>query len=275
VTERIIRACFGKPFLALLLVGAAVVLGAIAFQGLQRDVFPDLSAPVFNVIVQNPAMGAEELETGIAIPLESALAGLPDVRRIRSASQLGVAQVTVEFLPQADYYRSRQLVAERVGQAASELPPGTDAPLVSSLTGRLITGWLLDRFDAARISMLLLSIAALGTFLLAGAHSLAAGVLAAICLGFGAGGEVDVTPYLLSRHFGLRSLSTLYGLNWTAWGLASAVGAVILGRSYDVTGSYMPALIVLGCLTLGAAGLMWTLPPVPQRIARELVDQRT
>ncbi len=144
----------------------------------------------------------------------------------------------------------------------------------ASLTGRLLTGWLLDRFDAVRISMALLSIAALGTFLLAGAHSLAAGLLAAICIGFGAGGEVDVTPYLLSRHFGLRPLSTLYGLNWTAWGLAGALGAVVLGRSFDATGSYVPALIALGSITLGAAGLMWTLPPVPRRIAHE-VDQRT
>ena len=67
---------------------------------------------------RTPAMGAEELETAIAIPLEVELAGLPDVRRIRSNSQLGVAQVTVEFEPDADYYRSRQFVAERVAQAA-------------------------------------------------------------------------------------------------------------------------------------------------------------
>ena len=72
-------------------------------------------------------MGAEELETAIAIPLEVALAGLPDVRRIRSNSQLGVAQVTVEFEPDADYYRSRQFVAERVAQAAGQLPAGHGA----------------------------------------------------------------------------------------------------------------------------------------------------
>ena len=104
---------------------------------LRRDVFPDLSSPVFNLIVQNPAMGAEELETGVAIPLEVALAGLPDVRRVRSNSQLGVTQVTIEFESDADYYRSRQFVAERVTQVASQLPPGTDAPLISSLPGRL------------------------------------------------------------------------------------------------------------------------------------------
>jgi cobalt-zinc-cadmium resistance protein CzcA len=92
---------------------------------------------VFNIITQNPAMGAEELETAVAIPLEAALAGLPDVRRVRSNSQLGVAQVTIEFDPGADYYRSRQFVAERVAQVSGQLPAGTDPPLISSLTGRL------------------------------------------------------------------------------------------------------------------------------------------
>src|SRR6185436_10074002 len=69
--------------------------------------------------------------------VESALAGLPDVRRIRSVNQLGVSQVTVEFEPDADYYRSRQLLGERVSSIAAQLPHGTDAPLISSLTGRL------------------------------------------------------------------------------------------------------------------------------------------
>ena len=137
VIERIIRTCFAKPTLALVLVLAAAGLGVTSFQELRHDVFPDLSAPVFNVIVQNPAMGAEELETAIAIPMEVALAGLPNVRRIRSNNQLGVSQVTIEFEPDADYYRSRNLVAERVTQVAAQLPPDTDPPLISSLTGRL------------------------------------------------------------------------------------------------------------------------------------------
>ena len=135
--ERIITASFAKPVVALLLVLAGSVIGAVWLNDLTRDVFPDLSAPVFNVIVQNPSMGAEELETAIAIPMEVALTGLPDVRRVRSNSQLGVSSTSIEFEPDADYYRSRQLVAERVAQVATELPPGTDTPLVSSLTGRL------------------------------------------------------------------------------------------------------------------------------------------
>jgi cobalt-zinc-cadmium resistance protein CzcA len=135
--SRLIRESFHAPLLTALLVAASTVIGAFWLQELPRDVFPDLSAPIFNVITQNAAMGAEELETAIAIPLEVTLAGLPDVRRVRSNSQPGVAQVTIEFDSNADYYRSRQFVAERVGQVGGQLPVGTDPPLISSLTGRL------------------------------------------------------------------------------------------------------------------------------------------
>src|SRR6476469_1866625 len=135
--DKTIRTSFRAPLITVLLVAAGAAIGTLWLQDLRRDVFPDLSAPVFNVIAQNAAMGAGELETAIAIPLEVELAGLPEVRRIRSNSQLGVAQVTVEFEPDADYYRSRQFVAERVAQAAGQLPEGTEPPLISSLTGRL------------------------------------------------------------------------------------------------------------------------------------------
>ena len=133
--QRLIVESFRKPLVALLLVITCSVLGVITFRELPRDVFPDLSAPVFNVIVQNPVMGSEELETRVTIPIETALSGLPNVRRVRSQSTLGVAQVTIEFEADADYPRSRQFIAERLSQV--ELPTGTGAPLLSSLTGRL------------------------------------------------------------------------------------------------------------------------------------------
>jgi hypothetical protein len=76
---KILKGSFLRPGLTLITVLAACVLGGVWLQDLRRDVFPDLSAPVFNIIVQNPAMGTEELETGVAVPMEVALAGLPDV----------------------------------------------------------------------------------------------------------------------------------------------------------------------------------------------------
>src|SRR5512134_1774203 len=129
VILRILRFSFEKPLLVVVLVLAGAGVGLASFRSLRRDVFPDLSAPVFNVIVQNAAMGPEELETRVTIPVETALSGLPDVRRLRSTSTLGVAQVTIEFEPDADYDRSRQRVAERLAQV--ELPPGTGEPLLS------------------------------------------------------------------------------------------------------------------------------------------------
>ena len=80
--------------------------------------------------------GCRGAEPSVAIPIETALAGLRCPRDSLS-SQLGVTQVTVEFEAEADYYRARQLVAERIGQVATDLPPGTDVPLLSSLTGDL------------------------------------------------------------------------------------------------------------------------------------------
>jgi len=130
----------------------------------------------------------------------------------------------------------------------------------ASLGGRLATGWLLDRFFAARVSFALLALAALGTFVLSGAESLAAGVLAAALIGFGMGGEADVTPYLLSRYFGLRSFSVLYGLTWTFYAAAGALGPILMGQAFDVTGSYQALLVRLALATLAVAALMLFLP---------------
>jgi predicted MFS family arabinose efflux permease len=151
----------------------------------------------------------------------------------------------------------------------------------ASLFGRLMTGWLLDRFFAARVAFTLLALAALGTLLLSGANSLAMGVLAATLIGIGMGGEADVTPYLLSRYFGLRSFSTLYGFTWTAYAFAGALGPVLMGRAFDATGSYEALLVVLAAATLAVATLMLFMPryqalPAPAAVLRpELATRAT
>lgn len=128
------------------------------------------------------------------------------------------------------------------------------------LAGRLMTGCLLDRFFAPRVAFCLFALSALGTFLLANAHTLPVGLGAAALIGFGMGGEGDVTPYLLSRYFGLKSFSTLYGLSWTAYAIAGATGPIIMGRAFDATGSYRALLLQLTVATLAAGSLMLFLP---------------
>jgi predicted MFS family arabinose efflux permease len=130
----------------------------------------------------------------------------------------------------------------------------------ASLVGRLVTGWLLDRFFAPRLAFCLLALAALGIFILSGAHSLMAGSIAAILIGVGMGGEADITPYLLSRYFGLRSFSMLYGFSWTAYAIAGAIGPVLMGRAFDTSASYQALAVKLSILTLFSAGLMLGMP---------------
>lgn len=133
----------------------------------------------------------------------------------------------------------------------------------ASLVGRLATGWLLDRFFAPRVAFGLLAMAALGTLLLATADSLAPGVVAAALIGAGMGGEADVTPYLLSRYFGLRAFSMLYGLTWTAYAIAGAIGPILMGRAFDAAGSYATLLAMLSGVMIVVATMMLLLPRYP------------
>jgi MFS family permease len=130
----------------------------------------------------------------------------------------------------------------------------------SSLLGRIVVGWLLDRFFGPRVALVINLITALGIFLLARANSFPAGCIAAALIGLGAGGEAATTPYLLTRYFGLRAFSTLYGLTWTFYAAAGAIGPVILGRAFDATGSYSSLLILLA-VALGLAAVTNLLLP--------------
>jgi predicted MFS family arabinose efflux permease len=146
------------------------------------------------------------------------------------------------------------------GLAASSAAFAVSVMGAASLLGRLVTGWLLDRFFAPRVSFWLLVFSALGVFLLSGARSLVVGSLGAALIGLGMGGEADAIPYLLSRYFGLRSFSTLYGFTWTAYAMAAAIGPVLMGRAFDAAGSYETFLLQLSVITLASGGLMLFMP---------------
>lgn len=134
----------------------------------------------------------------------------------------------------------------------------------TSLLGRVGAGSLLDRFfGGARVAFLVNLIAAAGLFALAYANRFTTGCLAATLIGIGVGSEAAVTPYLLSRYFGLRSFSTLYGLTWTFYAAAGAIGPVILGRSFDLSGSYTSLLVALGIAFSVVSALLLFLPGYP------------
>jgi MFS family permease len=115
----------------------------------------------------------------------------------------------------------------------------------TGLAGRLITGLVLDRFFGPRVSQIMLLCTVAGIVLLSVATTLGAGMMAAGLIGFSMGSEGDITPYLLSRYFGIERLSTLYALTWTTYAIGGATGPLFLGRIFDVVGSYRPITIQL------------------------------
>ena len=130
-------------------------------------------------------------------------------------------------------------------------------------------GWLLDRFFGPRVALVINFITALGIFLLARAASFPAACVAVVLIGVGAGGEAAITPYLLTRYFGLRAFSTLYGLTWTFYAAAGAIGPVILGRAFDATGSYASLLTLLAAALGLAAAANLLLPRYSNSFAFE------
>jgi sugar phosphate permease len=142
---------------------------------------------------------------------------------------------------------------------------------VSGLCGRLVTGVLVDRLDATRVTFALLCLVALGTALLTSARPLPMGIAGSLMVGFGAGGELDAAPFLVSRYFGIKSMAALYGLVWSAWGIGGAIGSVLMGRMYDATGTYDGAILSFAMAAGLAAALILTLPACRPRQAAAVV----
>lgn len=127
----------------------------------------------------------------------------------------------------------------------------------ATLIARAGTGYLLDRFFAAHVAVCFFAGAAFGIVLL---WSGAAGVLAmvaAILLGLGNGAEADIMAYQMSRYFGLRAFAEIYSHILAAYTLGGVVGPLLMGISFDSTGSYRLSLIVfMGAMLVSAALMM-------------------
>jgi CzcA family heavy metal efflux pump len=123
--------------LALLL----TVVGVYVTKHMPIDVFPDLTAPTVTILVEGHGMSPLEMETQVTFPIETAMNGASDVRRVRSGTAVGISVVWVEFEWGTDIYRARQTVAERLAAVAGSLPPQVEPPAlapISSIMGEIL-----------------------------------------------------------------------------------------------------------------------------------------
>jgi MFS family permease len=132
---------------------------------------------------------------------------------------------------------------------------------ISGIAGRLITGHLLDRIFAPYVSLVVLLIAAVGIAVISYAVTPFAGILGAFLIGFGSGSEADVVPYLIAKYLGRERFSTLYGLSWTAYAIGGAIGPVLMGRFFNVSGAYLPKQVLFFTVPLLVAALLQLLFP--------------
>jgi cyanate permease len=132
---------------------------------------------------------------------------------------------------------------------------------VGLLVGRTGSGYLLDRFFAPRVAVLIFGCAAGGIALLRMTSSQDLAFSAALLIGIGSGAEVDIMAYLTSRYFGLRSFGAIYGFAFGGFALAQGAGAYLMGAAFDVARSYDFALTIFCILTLVGAVLMLRLGP--------------
>lgn len=154
--NRLIRWSLDNRWLVLLLAVGLVAASAIVIADAPLDVFPELKAPTVTVMTEAPGYAAEEVEVAVTFPIETALNGLPGIRRVRSSSAIGLSIVWAEFGFDADVYRSRQLIAERLDQVRDVLPdniPPPEMTPIASITGEVML-LALSAKDPAKVSPL-------------------------------------------------------------------------------------------------------------------------
>ncbi|MCC9645212.1 CusA/CzcA family heavy metal efflux RND transporter [Rhodopirellula sp. JC740] len=111
--------------------------GLYSAYSLPIDAVPDMTNVQVQVVTDAGSLSPVEVERYVTYPVENTMGGLPDVEELRSVSKFGISVVTIVFEEGTDIYRARQLVTERLGDAAASIPPGYGTPTVGPLTTAL------------------------------------------------------------------------------------------------------------------------------------------
>jgi cobalt-zinc-cadmium resistance protein CzcA len=129
LVERFTAAALRQRGFVLVLTAALAVTGVYAYRELPVEAFPDLTNNQVVVVTQAAGLAAPEIESRITFPIETALMGTPGAEQVRSVSKYGLSIVTVVLDDAVPVYFARQLVTERLAEARSRLPAGTEPAL--------------------------------------------------------------------------------------------------------------------------------------------------
>ena len=133
--EKILEWSLKNRFLVIILSLVLVGGGLFAMSNLPIDAVPDVTNVQVQVLTQAPALGPEEIEKFVTTPVELAMSGLPRLEEVRSVSKFGLSVVTVVFEDGTDIYWARQLLSERIGVAAENIPEGYGDPEMGPISG--------------------------------------------------------------------------------------------------------------------------------------------
>jgi HME family heavy-metal exporter len=135
--------------------GLMLLVGLLAGAGLDIDVLPDINRPTLTVMVEAPALAAEEIETLVTRPIELALTGLPSTLRIRTTSAVGLSIINVELDWGADVLSVRQQAAERLAAVGAQLPAGVVPQIqpISSIMGEIMLVALTARRETSPMTL--------------------------------------------------------------------------------------------------------------------------
>jgi CzcA family heavy metal efflux pump len=137
VLAAIVRTSLANPRIVTALSVLIGVLGVAALFNARFDVFPDFAPPHVLVQTEAPGLDATQVEALVTRPLEGLLAGAENVTSVRSTSSQGLSAIQVVFDRTGDPYRQRQVVTERLADAAGLLPAGVGPPLLSPLSSSM------------------------------------------------------------------------------------------------------------------------------------------
>ena len=132
---------------------------------------------------------------------------------------------------------------------------------IALLVGRILSGWLLDRFWGPYVAIGFFLMPMLGLALLISHAAGAAPFLGAICLGIGIGAEIDLMAFFASRYFGLKNYAKIYGTMFGMFGLGVGIGPSLSGFSFDRFHSYTPIFIVYEIMLLVTCVIFLRLGP--------------